>query len=114
MRLRKEACENDVVWNCCAWLNSNGFYAWRNQSVGVYDPKAKSFRRPAAFTISGVSDIIALRDGKTYFIECKFGRGSQSKEQKAFEAQCKRHNVDYVVVYSVNELCDCLEGYKDK
>lgn len=104
MDYRTELSESDVVWNCCVWLNSNGWYAWRNSSTGVYDKSAGTFRRPPPFTISGVSDIVAIRDGVTTFIECKFGSGRLSSDQLLFQKQCLKRGVSYVVVVSLEEL----------
>lgn len=104
MKHRKETCENDVVFNCCVWLNQNGWYAWRNQSAGVWDASAKAYRRPSPFTLSGVSDIIAIRDGRTWFIECKFGKGDLSKDQELFKNQCEKHGVEFLTIWSVSEL----------
>ena len=43
-----------VIMRC----NSMGMYAWRNNTVGVYDPKTKSYR--ANVTHRGVADVIGV------------------------------------------------------
>ncbi len=96
--------EAKVQHECLVWLNQNGFYAWRNNSTGLFDPKAGRYRKPQGFAISGVSDIIAFRDGITYFIEVKGPMGELRKSQAAFGAQCARRGVPYMVVRSLEEL----------
>lgn len=105
MRYRDETCENDVVHNVCVYLNAEAnHYAWRNNSHGVWDDKQRTFRRPDVFTLSGVSDVISISNGKTYFIECKYGSGKPSKAQQNFADKCRKHGIGYYVVYSFKEL----------
>jgi Holliday junction resolvase len=104
MQFRQERTENDVVFNCCVWLNQNGWYAWRNSSTGVWDAQAKAFRKPAPFTLNGVSDIIAMRDGQVWFIECKFGHGDLSNDQRVFRSKCQDNDVEYLVVWGLEDL----------
>ena len=67
-------------------LNKSGLgFFWKNASVGTYDAKKGSFRRPGAFQIRGVSDIIGVtRDGKAVFLEVKTKTGRLSKYQANF------------------------------
>ena len=104
MQFRQETCENDVVWNCCAWLNANGWYAWRNQSQATFDKASGTYRRPAPFQISGVSDIIAIKDGQTTYIEAKFDKGKLDKDQLLFEKQCHKHGVRFICVWGLGDL----------
>lgn len=105
MQYREELTENDVVWNCCVWLNSNGWFAWRNNSAGVFDKSRGAYRKPPPFCIDGVSDVVAMRDGDVVFIEAKSPKGgSQRSSQKLFEKQCVRHGVKYILVSSMEEM----------
>ena len=67
-------------------LNKSGLgFFWKNASVGTYDAKKGSFRKPGAFQIRGVSDIIGVtRDGKACFFEVKTKTGRLSKYQENF------------------------------
>ena len=100
--------ESRIQYECLVWLNKNGFYAWRNSSVGVYDKKRGRYRRPPPFAIPGVSDIIAIKDGVTLFIEVKTEDGKVSQVQMAFAAQCARHGVRYIVARSVEGMVEQL------
>lgn len=112
MQYRTERCENDVVWNTCVCLNQAGFFAWRNNSMGVWDADKNTYRRPDTFAISGVSDVMAMRDGHTYFIECKYGSGSLRKSQQLFKKQCEKHGITYLVVYSVKEVEEWIKTFE--
>lgn len=47
-------------------------FAWKNQSVGIFDPIKKIYRRPNnRFHIKGTSDVIGSYNGKVIAIEVK-------------------------------------------
>lgn len=52
----------------------------------------------------GVSDLIAIHDGKVIFIELKVGDNKQSKEQKYFEEVIKMHELEYHLVYDIENF----------
>ncbi len=56
--------------------------------------------------VAGVSDSIFLSDGKVAFLEFKTKIGIQSQAQKDFENECKRLNLDYLIIRS-------LEAFKE-
>jgi len=64
------------------------FFAWRNQSVGIYDEKKRIFRKRGKFEINGISDILGIHSsGRFIAIEVKSTGKTEhalSKEQKAF------------------------------
>lgn len=60
-------------------------FAWKNHTVGVFDPKKKVFRMPRnRFQIRGVSDILGIYKGRPLAIEVKSAKGKVSPEQKDF------------------------------
>jgi hypothetical protein len=65
--------EKDIENLILQWLNNAGFFAWKNQSVGIYDATRKRYRKPNnKWHINGVSDILGiLPDGKFLAIEVK-------------------------------------------
>jgi hypothetical protein len=105
--------ELQVERDCITWLNQNGFYAWKNASVGIYDEKTQSYRKPHPFQIKGVSDCVCISDsGVVWFIEFKAPNGVQSKDQTNFEAQIKKRSGNYIVVRSLEELKDAIDRFK--
>jgi hypothetical protein len=45
------------------------------------------------------------------FIEMKFGAGTQSKEQKDFQASVEREEYKYIVVRTLDEFIDNIKAY---
>ncbi len=52
--------------------------------------------------LPGVSDIVILHNSKVYCMELKTATGKQSKGQIMFENNCKKTNVPYEVVRSLD------------
>jgi hypothetical protein len=88
-----------------------------NTTPGVFAFKTmdqKQFRdgsyiRGSSYQIRGVSDIIALHWGKTYFLEVKTPQGQQSTHQKAFEKKVKATGNVYAVVRSVEDAMKIIQ-----
>jgi len=63
----------------------DGCFAWKVNSVGVYDPVKKVYRLPKSkHILSGVSDIIGVYNGRFIAIEVKKKTGKVSEEQYLF------------------------------
>ncbi len=58
----------------------------------------------------GISDLIAVKNGRTVFLEIKKPTGKQSKDQLEFEADVKAHGGEYVVLRSVDEAVIFAKG----
>jgi Holliday junction resolvase len=54
----------------------------------------------------GLSDLVAIRGGRTVWVECKSTRGKQSDHQKAFQADVEAAGGEYRVVRTVEEIAD--------
>ncbi len=63
-------------------LYNRGAYAWRANSVGLFDKKLGLYR-PAAK--KGVSDVLACYKGKLIAVEIKIGKDRLSPEQDGFQ-----------------------------
>ena len=70
------------------YLRLNGWYVWKNNSVGTYNKKTGGYI-PAQ--TKGVSDLTAIKNGIVVFIEVKLPNGKQSEHQKEFEKQIINH-----------------------
>lgn len=80
-----EKSEKEIENEILAYLWSVRIFAWKNQSIGVYDPKRQIFRKSRnPFHIKGVSDIIGVYRGKMLAIEVKSKKGRISPEQVDF------------------------------
>lgn len=105
----KRRTETHIVSACLDTLAKHGIFAWRNNTTGVYDPVRKRFR---TFTgLKGVSDILGVMNGgRLLAVECKHGRGTLTKEQRAFLSAVADRGGVAMVVRSVDEL---IEGLKE-
>ena len=78
--------EKDIEEIILTKLNLSGLgFFWKNATVGVYDKAKGGYRKPGAFQIRGVSDIIGVTaDGRAVFLEVKTSKGKLSKHQEVF------------------------------
>lgn len=52
----------------------------------------------------GISDFIAMKNGRVIFVECKAPKGTQSDQQKQFQRCCEVCGVTYILARSVEDL----------
>jgi len=57
----------------------------------------------------GISDFIAVKDGRVLFIETKTPKNKQSSDQKEFEQEITSHGGEYFVVRSLDEMIEIEE-----
>ena len=56
----------------------------------------------------GVSDLIASRDGRTYYIECKTPKGTQEASQKLFQLACEATGMQYILARDLADVAHLL------
>ncbi len=104
-----------------AWLERAGVDAWRNNTgTAVYGggyrvpafggsvaPPVRrvSFGRPGSADITGI-----LPDGRRLEVEIKRSGSGQTRMQKKFQEMIERNRGVYLLVSSVEELADGLNG----
>lgn len=105
--LEKEIKEAQVLKDVESWLSLHHFWFMRcNNSAG----KAQSGMFMRSFTcnghpVKGVSDIYAIKDGVTFWIECKRPVGGVlSVDQRNFLDAMNRHGAVGIVVNSIESL----------
>lgn len=52
----------------------------------------------------GISDLVACKDDRVWFIEIKTAKGKQSDHQKAFETNLKKAGCNYLLVRGIEDL----------
>lgn len=103
--------ENEIL----GFLWHIGIYCWKNDNVGIWDPKKKIFRRPnSRFKIKGVPDIIgdipfyAPDSNKPFarplYIEVKSKTGKVSNEQREFLLRAMDRGCIAFVARSVQDV----------
>lgn len=88
------------------YLSYRPGYFWKNQSVGIYDPTKRRFRKSNnRHHVLGVSDILGVRsDGQFVAIEVKTKKGRLSENQKAYLQKIKEHGGLAFVARSVEDV----------
>lgn len=82
--------ENAIKNNILSWLKSKRIFAWPCDSIGIFDPTKKIYRkRHSQYHLKGVSDILGIYNGKFLAIEVKSKTGRLSPEQVWFLAEVK-------------------------
>lgn len=70
----------------CGYLRAKNLLFFIHDSVGIYDPRKKIYRKnKSPYRINGVSDIIGmLPDGRMFAIELKAGTNKPTQDQLNF------------------------------
>ncbi len=104
-RKSKRTPEGHIEEDVLRYLNEEaGYYAFKVPSTGIFDRSSGAYRKPSPWAVNGVSDIIACKDGRVYFVEVKTASGYQSQDQRNFETQVTKQGCTYVVVRSVEQM----------
>ena len=101
---RKNTPEGQVTEVVCEYLHLQGYYFFRVNNVGVFDPTKGVHRSLPKWAVKGVSDLIVVHGGKTYFIELKSATGKLSPDQELFQAMIENNDCDYFVVRSLEDI----------
>lgn len=103
--LRDARRESAIQKEILSFLSLCGFFVFRVNTTGVYDPVRKVFRRLGGFNMKGVADIIGvLPNGQFLAVEVKTATGRQSLEQKIFEKNVKANNGIYILARSIDDV----------
>jgi Holliday junction resolvase len=54
---------------------------------------------------NGMPDLMLLKDGKTFFIECKTEKGRLSELQKYRHEQLQEHGFEVRTIYKIQDIC---------
>ena len=60
-------------------------------------------------SLKGLSDLSAIRNGQTVYIEVKKPGGVQSQYQKDFQAEVESHGAYYILAYSVDDVNELMD-----
>lgn len=83
--------------------------AWKNQSVGIYDPTKKTFRTRSKYQLKGVSDILGIYRGRMFCFEVKSEKGRLTEDQMVFLNQMHELGAIAACVRSVDDVLALLE-----
>jgi len=115
-KITRKVKEKDIENKILDFMNRiQGVFAWKNNTVGIYDPIKKVYRKAKGrHNINGVADILGVMDGKFISIEVKTKTGKQSDDQIDFEDAIKSNGGRYGVARSLSDAIKLLKGWKDE
>jgi hypothetical protein len=92
-----------------SWLRTQKALAFIHDSVGIYDPKIKQFRRNLSpYRLKGVSDILGIWKGKFLAIEVKSPGKKPTPEQKEFLGLVSDFGGIGILAYSLDDVIHTL------
>ena len=92
-----------------------GYFCWRENTTGIYDPKAKAFRsNPGG--MKGISDVIGFHRKTGQFLACeiKVGADRLSAEQETFLLEVRNAGGLALVVKHGRDLDPYLTTHTEK
>jgi hypothetical protein len=108
--------EKQVEKEILFYLNTlPGCFAWKNHSVGIYDPVKKVYRKSKnRHAINGVSDIVGIYKQRPLFIEVKAPGKEKtlSLEQEAFIQKAWLFGAIAFMATSFEQVKEKLESIK--
>lgn len=99
--IKRQICEFLLLQTDC--------FFWLNESVGIYDPVRKIYRKKnSRFSRKGVADILGIWKGMPLAIEVKSAKGVLSSDQKIFLEEFKEHGGIAFVAKSLTDVKQAL------
>jgi hypothetical protein len=107
--LEGKVTEKDRETLVLDWLNRNGVFAFKVNTVGIWDNDKKIYRQLGKFDLRGKPDIMGiLPNGRFLGIEMKTPEGSLSTYQKAFLNKVNKHGGKGFVATSIEQVTEEL------
>lgn len=102
---------NALVTGCLTLLELNGVFCWRTNNAPspvTRGGQVVAFRKVG---MKGVADILGvLPGGRLIAVECKYGSGRLSPEQKLFRDRVTKQGGLFVEARSVADVAEALGG----
>ena len=101
--------ESDIQNAICEYLEAKQRCFFRLNNIPAFNKGEGgkiTMRRLPKYTPRGLPDIVVVAGGLFYALEVKKGNPKtyQSKDQKIFESNIKKHGGKYFVVRSINDV----------
>ena len=101
MKVSEKVIEKQIL----EFLTLKKFFCWKNARYGRFDKKTGKFIKPVdRFQITGVADIIAIKNGKVFFIEVKTKGNYQTDNQRVFQENILSHGGVCFVARSIEDV----------
>lgn len=99
----RPALERDIQLAICDYLALRRYFFWRANTIPA-PAKDGGFRAMPKYGMTGVPDIIVVKDGRFIGLEVKRPGGKVSEAQAEFARACMRAGGRYEVVRSVDDV----------
>lgn len=86
----------------CDYLSLKHYFFWRQNTAPLFRD-GRFFSMPK-YSLTGIPDIILIKDGKFIGLEVKKPKGKQSDNQKIFEERCKKAGGEYYIVTDLKDV----------
>jgi hypothetical protein len=107
--------EKDIQREICDWLDSEGYFFWRNNTVPVFqqDKYGARFRKLPKYTPRGLPDIIILYFGEFIGLEVKVPNYWKfTDDQQAMMDKIRQNGGAYHLVTSLSEAQELMGVHK--
>ena len=101
MQISEKTIQTDIL----AWLNFNGFFAWKNHLGGIHRAGQPTTKNPNR----GAPDIFAVKDGFFLGIEVKAPGGRPAEHQILWLEKFRQHGGHPVIASSLDA---CITAIK--
>lgn len=110
IRMKPKTPEKHIENSILSFLKMNRILAWKNESVGVFDPKRGKYRlKRGAHRKVGVSDILGIFQGQFLAIEVKTQKGKATPAQAEFLEEVNQNGGIGFVARSIDEVKERLK-----
>lgn len=99
---KKKSPANELTTQIIAYIQSLGGSAFRQNSVGIYNPKTKSFRKSGQKR--GTADVDCILFSAPIKIEVKIGRDTLSEYQKSYREAVIKSGGYYIVAKDLEQF----------
>jgi len=105
----KDDTSNELTKSIIAWIRLNGGSASRINTTGIYDVKLGKYRRSGSR--KGMSDIVAIMDGKHISIEIKIKNDKMRPDQLKVKDEIERAGGVFITVSSFDNFLEQIKKY---
>ena len=109
LRKPKKHPERDLQEKCVYYVRKN-HKNWLVFSVPNEFARSEAEEAKKMGMLKGVSDLIVVKPDQIFFIEFKSDIGTQTVEQKRFEAKVRKNGFNYYIIRDFNTFKNVVNG----
>lgn len=99
--------ESQIEKSIIEFLSYSKWFVWKNLDQPLF--ANGSYRRLRPGQIKGISDLIAIKNGRVLFLEVKSRKGRLSESQKQFGEQIINAGGEFHVVRSISDVEEIIK-----